>query len=637
MENRKMMQAMFVEATIGILVVNKAGEIIKANPYSAKIFGYEAGELLNEKVEKLLPESFRSRHVQHRKGYYEKPHPRTMGANLELFGQRKDGTQFPIEISLSYMHIEGELYAIAYVSDDTVGKGVLQELRESKELLDEAQRLAHIGSFEMDLATGKDNWSEELYRIFGLDPSQEQISHEEFLSMVHPEDRSILKNFHEKIIQEKKGYDFGYRIYSKTNGLRYVEVKRDVKLNKAGEVIKIYGLLQDVTELQEVKKISEDISKIVEESLNEIYIFDAETLHFVQVNKGARQNIGYSLEEMKSMTPVDIKPEYDADKFLELMVPLQDGSEEILIFETVHQRKDKTTYPVEVHLQYSRIGMQPVYVAFIVDISERKKQQKKILEYSSQLEQRVAERTRELRESEAKLRVSFEKEKQLGELKSRFVSMASHEFRTPLSSILSSANLIGRYEKEDQQDKRMKHVKRIESSVRNLTIILNDFLSLEKLESGKVRYHPVELDFEEFIQQIIDEVNLTAKEGQVVIHQHIGNNKVCVDDHLVKNVLINLLSNGIKYSPNGKNVELNTQKENGVLKIQVKDYGMGIPAEDQQHMFTRFFRANNVTTIQGTGLGLTIVKRYLTLMDGKISFESEEGKGTTFFLEIPIP
>jgi len=542
-----MFQAMFREATVGIFVANREGVIIEANPYAEKLFGYEQGELKGNIVESLVPSSLRKRHINHRENYHKAPTPRGMGAGFELFGLRKDGSQFPIEISLSYLKVDGELFALAYVSDDTLQVNMLKDIRDSKERLEEAQRLAHVGSFEMDMKNGGTVWSDEMYKIFGFEDTSEKITYEKYLSHIHPDDLEMVKSQHQKIREEKKGKDFGYRIITKDKGIRYVLGKRDVKTDKEGNLTKMFGLLQDVTDLKEAQNVNKEISKIVEESLNEVYIFGADDLNFIQVNKGARQNIGYTLEEMQAITPIDIKPDFDEEKFRSVLVPLKNNDEDKLFFETVHQRKDGTTYPVEVHLQFSSIGLQSVYVAFILDISERKKYEAKILEYSESLEQKVYERTKELKASEAKLMVSLEKEKELGELKSRFVSMASHEFRTPLTSILSSIELIGMYEKEDQQEKRMKHVKRITSAVKNLTSILNDFLSLEKLESGKVRYNPVELNFKEYIQQIIDEVNLTIKGGQKIIHQHTGSDKVMTDEHLLKNILLNLLSNAIKY------------------------------------------------------------------------------------------
>ena len=635
MDSQKMLQAMFEEATIGVIVVDAEGKIVKANPFSENLFGYKTGELISENVEILLPGSFRNRHVNHRQNYHKNPVPRTMGASLDLYGLKKDGSKFPIKISLSHMDIDGERFAIAYASDDSETKNMLSEITESKKMLDDAQKLAHVGSFELDIKKEVFKMSDEMKRIYGLDINSESINYKEVLDLVHLEDKEILLDFHKRMIEEKKGFDFGYRIIPKIGGLRYLYGKRDIILDKDGKVSKVFGMVQDVTDLREAEKIKEDISKIMEESLNEIYIFHGKTLKFIQVNKGARQNMRRTIEEMQALTPVDIKPNINEEEFMKIVQPLKNGVKKKLLFETVHERKDKTTYPVDVHLQYSRLGKEPVFVAFISDISERKKYEEKILKQSDELELKVIDRTKELRASESKLRISLDKEKELGELKSRFVSMASHEFRTPLSSVLSSANLIGRYEEKDQQSKRMKHVNRIESSVRNLTMILNDFLSLEKLESGKVRFHPVKLEVQDFIQHIIDEVNLTAKGDQKIVHFHKGDDFISTDEHLLKNILINLLSNGIKYSPEGKNVELHTNIENGKIQVQVKDYGIGIPESEQQHMFTRFFRANNVETIQGTGLGLTIVKRYLDLMDGKIWFESKEGEGTTFFVEIP--
>jgi len=629
-----MLEAMFAEANLGVFLVNKQGEIIVVNPYGAKLFGYEKTELIGQKVEELIPSSFRSKHTQHREDYHKKPTPRAMGLGLDLYGLKKDGEQFPIEISLSYTNLEGIPYAIAYVSDGSVQKNMLLEIRESKQMLEEAQRLANIGNFEMDFKTDTDRWSDEIFRIFELEVTN-AMSHQMYLSHIHPDDLDIVKANHAKVKRDKEGSNFGYRIITTNKAIRYVEERSYVKLDGTGNVLKVFGLIQDVTDLKEAKNISEDISKIVKESLNEIYIFDAENLKFTIVNDGALNNIGYTLAEMKNLTPIDVKPEFEASKFLELLKPLVKQKNEKLRFETIHERKNKSTYPVEIHLQYSQIGLQPVFVAFVTDITKRKENEKKLKEYSEGLEEKIEERTKELKASEAKLIMALDKEKELGELKSRFVSMASHEFRTPLSSILSSANLIGRYEKEDQQDKRVKHINRIETAVKNLSIILNDFLSLEKLESGKVRHNPSQTDIGNYIQEVIEEVKPTLGKDQTIVYKHIGNDSVLVDVYLLKNVLLNLLSNGIKYSPEGKNVDLTTKLENKTFTIEIKDYGIGIPESDQKHLFTRFFRASNVTAIQGTGLGLTIIKRYLDLMGGEISFESKEGQGTTFIVAIP--
>lgn len=300
-----------------------------------------------------------------------------------------------------------------------------------------------------------------------------------------------------------------------------------------------------------------------------------------------------------------------------------------------------------------------------VDITEQRAAEERIKQLNTELEQRVEQRTEELAsavnqllninkkleqeiqerkaaeeallQSGKELRGLYEKEKELSNLKSRFVAMASHEFRTPLSTILSSADLMDAYSKTEQHEKRLKHSARIKSAVSNLTSILNDFLSLSKLEEGKIQCQPVECDLVDFCQEIIDEVSPLLRTGQSIVHQPLEKNTIVwVDKKILKNVLYNLLSNAIKYSEEGLPIECAMTLSDEELLITVRDYGIGIPEEEQQHLFTRFFRAHNVENIQGTGLGLNIVKRYLDLLDGHISFESIQGKGSTFFVGIPL-
>lgn len=374
--NTKFLEALFQYATLGILAVEQNGVIRRVNPFAEKLFGYSKGNLVGKKMECLLPHALRTKHVHLRENYHQKPTPRVMGANLELFGLKKDGTQFPVKISLSYVQIDDEALAIAFVSDDSLQR-----------------------------------------------------------------------------------------------------------------------------------------------------------------------------------------------------------------------------------------------------------------QYSKELEKTVHERTKELKASEAKLRTALLKEKELGELKSRFVSMASHEFRTPLSSILGSAELIPMYDQTNQQDKREKHTRRIVSAVSNLNGILNDFLSLEKLESGKVNLQFQIIQLQELSLEVIEQMTPLTKKDQKIQLEFSGNPEFRTDPFLLKNILINLLSNAVKYSTT--DILLQVHKEEKTLKIKVQDWGIGIPKSDQVHLFSRFFRATNAINIKGTGLGLTIIRRYIGLLNGDIYFESKENKGTSFFVEIP--
>ncbi|MFS4416446.1 ATP-binding protein [Maribacter sp. 2307ULW6-5] len=232
---------------------------------------------------------------------------------------------------------------------------------------------------------------------------------------------------------------------------------------------------------------------------------------------------------------------------------------------------------------------------------------------------------------------ALEKEQELNELKSSFISMASHEFRTPLSTILSATNLIERQNAPGKEDKRIRYVGSIKSSVKNLVVILNDFLSLSKLEEGKVKAQPSLFDFVDFSNSLVEEIEGIKKNGQVI---EVVNNRssieVALDPKLMRHITHNLLSNAIKYSEENKTITYKINANDTRLLIAVTDQGIGIPAENQDHLFQRFYRASNVTNIQGTGLGLNIVKQYTELMGGAISFQSKLNEGTTFTVELPL-
>ncbi|HHG86695.1 MAG TPA: PAS domain-containing sensor histidine kinase, partial [Bacteroidetes bacterium] len=240
------------------------------------------------------------------------------------------------------------------------------------------------------------------------------------------------------------------------------------------------------------------------------------------------------------------------------------------------------------------------------------------------------------KKAEEDIILALNKERQLNELKSRFVSMASHEFRTPLSTILSSVSLVARYTEPAQTERRNKHIHRIRGAVKNLTGILDDFLSLEKLETGNVRSHSEVVDLKELLRELREEMQEIAKKEQEIRLEYIGESRIGLDAKMLRNILINLISNAIKYTPEGRLIDIEARTQDGIARIAIRDQGIGIPEEDQKHMFERFFRASNVINIQGTGLGLNIVKRYLDLMGGTIYFESRAGAGTTFFVEVPF-
>lgn len=320
-------------------------------------------------------------------------------------------------------------------------------------------------------------------------------------------------------------------------------------------------------------------------------------------------------------------------------------------------RKDGTEFPVEISLSFTKVQGNLLVMAFISDISQRKKtedalkrSEEQLLSYAAELERKVELRTDALNQTIIKLeeevierkkaeeeaRGSLEKERELNELKSKFVSIASHEFRTPLSTVMSSAALIQQYKDKHDLDKVDRHVQRIKSSVNHLTQILNEFLSLGKLEEGRVEVKREMIDLKNFFYEISEDVRSFLKEGQsMVVECPADVAEIVSDAGILRNIMFNLISNASKYSPEKRKIWITCERHDGKVVFHVRDEGFGIPDEEQKHLFDRFFRASNAGNIQGTGLGLNIVKRYVELLQGDIFFTSHFQKGSIFSVSIP--
>lgn len=380
----------------------------------------------------------------------------------------------------------------------------------------------------------------------------------------------------------------------------------------------------------------------------------------VIANPSAERMFGYSKNELKGQ-PIEI---LIPDKFKPHHHQLRDGFYQKPSNRSMGhgrdlngRRKDGTDMPVEVSLSHYRRNGEIFVIAFIVDITQRKEiensmlRQKaeleniteKIRQLNAELEIKVEERTlilkealQRLEQSQQELSEALDKERQLNEIKSRFVSMASHEFRTPLTTVLSSASLLSKYTTTGDQEKRQKHIERIKSSVNNLNDILEDFLSLGKLNEGKIEKKTEAADIRRMVEDITEEMKPQLKQGQKFLLEFAGGCTANTDKKLLRNVLINLLSNAIKFSDEEKAIWVKGKMKKDCAIISVTDNGIGISQDDKEHLFSSFFRGANATNIQGTGLGLHIVKRYIDLLGGDVNLESELNKGTTVTFSIPI-
>lgn len=497
--NENIYPILFESIQEGLIIVNSEGIIVKSNSVCERLFGFTSDELLGEKIEVLVPFKQRSNHVDLRTNYGKAPKQRSMGNNMRLNGQRKDGTVFPVEVSLNPYVDKGQRYVVALVSDVTLRRKTEDELLDLTQNLEQkvVERTKELGQ------------SEQLYK-------------------------SIARNFPEGVIS----------------------------------------------------------------------IFDRNLRYLFAEGQGLYE-LGIETDDLIGLAYLDrIAPEAKEKVKSEL--------------ELVFQGRSRS-FEIEVGDWTYAINAVPLY-------DDMNKVDRILV---------VEKNISALKEASKRLEENLQQERHLNEMKSRFVSMASHEFRTPLTTINSSAGLILNYHLKQKYEPIPKHVERIKTSVRNLTTILNDFLSLEKLETGKTSCEAKSFDLITLITEVIDEMGGMVKGNQTLVYNGPDVLKVLLDFNLVKNSLINLVSNAIKYSPENKPIKVTVETVNDQVEIAVKDEGIGIPTEDQPKMFDRFFRAGNALNIEGTGLGLNIVVRYLELMNGKLRFESEEGLGTTFYLNLP--
>ena len=384
------------------------------------------------------------------------------------------------------------------------------------------------------------------------------------------------------------------------------------------------------------------LNSIIETAIDGIITIDRDGL-MESVNPAALNLFGYQIEEVIGRNIKFLMPEPDKSAHDEYLRRYERTGEKRIIGkgrEVLGLRKDGSTFPFRLAVSEVQYENRKIYTGFIHDLSKEKEAEEQLRQYAAQLEDLVQERTLSLRETVEALKMakedvvlSLEKEKELNQMKGRFVSLASHEFRTPLSSIQLSASLIEKYAAPFDNKPIEKHVSKIKNAVGNLTTILNDFLSLEKLEAGRVEANLVTFDLVKLAEEVTEEMQMIAKADQNIIYQHTGSeSQVYLDPNLLKNCMINLISNAIKYSGEHTFIEFNTEIDPVGCRVTVKDNGIGIPETEQTHLFEPFFRANNTGTIPGTGLGLNIVQRYANLMSGKLVFKSTINEETTFTL-----
>ncbi len=500
-ESEKMFRTLFETASESILLFNDEGKVVAANNIASKVFGYDNKEFIDKNLEEFIPSRFAKNHSKHHKAYLKNPESRTMGGGGDIFALKKDGEEFPVEISLSNIKNNNESLTMALITDITKQKAAKEKL---EKLNLELEQKVEERTLEL-----KD--SQRIYKM-------------------------IAQNF-------PNGY-----ISVLDKEFNYVFVD-GMDISKRG------GKPEEFLGTNFIQRLTRNHKEDV-------------TTKLTQVFKGK-------------------------DKSFELRM---DGKE---------------------------------YLVNAVGLSDDKNRINQIL--------LVTQNIGRLKKAEHEIKKSLEQEQNLNELKTRFVSMASHEFRTPLTAIMNSITLLSKYVgTRDKEAKQLRHVSRIKTSIHQLTSILNDFLSLDKLETGMIEIHPSPFNILEFSLVLVDNIRGAAKKGQVILYEHTGELDVIMDKQLLKNILNNLLSNAVKYSPENGEIKLETNLDGENLTAYIRDNGIGIPLDEQDKIFDRFFRTRDAINVQGTGLGLNIVKKYVEMAKGDITVKSEYHKGTEFKITLPL-
>ncbi len=525
-------EGLFNHASMGIIVVDSKSIIQSVNPFALNLFGYKVHEVVGNPIELLIPQRFQHKHVGHRDGYIKNPKSRPMGVGLDLFAVKKDGNEFPVEVSLGKYDNNGEKNVIAFISDITVRKLAEAEVIKLNNELEE-----RIERRTTQLTIAMEQIEESKVELESAIFFQKAILDNAGAMIIGTDEKGIIKTFNP-------------------------EAERELGFNANDLIGKQSPLV--FHDMEEVTSRAKELSQELE------------------------QPVSADMDVFFAKAKLALPNEY----------------------EWSYIRKDGSRFPVLLRVTAMRDDEFGVFgfLGIALNISESKKVEKE-------------------------LQVALNKEKELSELKSRFVSMASHEFRTPLSTILSSASLVAKYTETSQQENRDKHIDRIKSSVNSLVDLLNEFLSIGKIEDGKINANIVSFNIKQLLEIACKEMQALAKINQSIKYVHEGEEMVNLDPSLLKNVILNLLSNAIKFSSEQAAVLVKSEVTKDSTIITVEDNGIGISSEDQQHLFERFFRAKNAVNIPGTGLGLHIVNKYIEMMLGQISYNSELEKGTKFIIQ----
>ena len=408
-----------------------------------------------------------------------------------------------------------------------------------------------------------------------------------------------------------------------------VPVRLQGRIIKHNEEELIWSCVEDISATKLAERNIKRFKATLDETLDCVFMFTADSLQFFYVNDGGVKQIGYEIKELMEMTPFDIKPYLNEAQFRDIIMPLVNGDQRITTFETVHQHKNGSQIPVEIFLQYIHLQNEaPHFIAIVRDITERKLAEQILIQSNEELEEQVRVRTIEYIQAK-------EEAERANKAKTDFLSSMSHELRTPLNAILGFSQLI---EITSNDENTRENSQEIIHAGNHLLMLINEILDLSKIESGNIELSIEKNCLNEILNNTLTLINPVAEKYSIQIDNNVSTSfNINVDEMRFKQVLLNVLSNAIKYNSDNGKVIIDSSTENNMLLLSIADTGKGLTFEQQISIFQPFVRAGaENSNIEGTGLGLSITKNLLENMDGKITVESELGKGSRFCIQVPL-
>jgi PAS domain S-box-containing protein len=536
--------------------------------------------------------------------------------------------------SLRWVHVRADF--IQQENEDRLMLGVIQDISERKTfeevLLEYNQRYEILSRatndaiWDRDIERDSEVWNHGIETIFGYADRQISTAKEWWKEKIHPEDfERVNLEIGQAFAQLRTNWISQYRYRCADQTYKYV-LNRAYIIYQDEHPVRMIGSMQDITSQKEFERnitaIARELSELIQHA--NAPIFGADRNGYInEWNRVTEELTGYSKNEMLG-------------KSIGLCIREDHRQEFMLLLQRVFKGS-----PLD-NLQLPMMSKEQRDLIFLLNTTPRRNSEQQItgvlmvgqnitelIEYRVNLEAKVQERTRELNEA-------LRKEKELVEMKSRFVSIASHEFRTPLSTIALATGFLRKHREKISPDDFVKKLATIEKQVDHMTYLLDDILMIGKSEAGKIKTKYTQVDIETFFQQTAREVEESMRTHQVQTFIQCSVKSFTADEKLLRNILINLITNAIKFSPDQKSVMLRVTNSPDYLKLEVKDKGIGITPEDQQNVFSAFHRGANVGAIQGTGLGLSIVKKAVDLLAGQIHLSSQAGEGTLFTITLPL-